>query len=67
MTKELREIPIEAFESRATIKAYLEAEKISTVVTPSGIENDANDVVDLCFQIFRFMRSQINVKLKNEN
>jgi hypothetical protein len=67
MTKELREIPIEAFESKATIKAYLESEKISTVVTPAGIENDADDVVDLCFDVLKQMCTKLNVKLKNEN
>jgi hypothetical protein len=67
MIKELREIPVEAFESKATIKAYLEAENISTVVTPGGIENDANDVVDLCFDVLKQMCEKVNVKIKNEN
>jgi hypothetical protein len=36
----------------------------STVVTPSGIENDADDVVDLCFDVLKQMCAKVNVKLK---
>jgi hypothetical protein len=66
MTKELREIPIEAFESKATIKAYLESENISTVVTPGGLQNSAKNVI-LFYRTIRSIRKKIEVKLKNEN